>query len=98
MERERPRLALLDLVLPDTDGIDQMRAVLNVADAPVIFISAYGREETIARTARWEPWTTWSSPSPPRGSIYMASQRLYPVQGEEDMGWYWPGDRAYRAR
>ena len=49
MERERPRLALLDLVLPDTDGIDLMQAILNIADVPVIFISAYGREETIAR-------------------------------------------------
>ena len=49
MERERPQLALLDLVLPDTDGIDLMQAILKVADVPVIFISAYGREETIAR-------------------------------------------------
>ena len=49
MERERPRLALLDLVLPDTDGIDLMQAILKITDVPVIFISAYGREETIAR-------------------------------------------------
>ena len=49
MERERPRLALLDLVLPDTDGIDLMQDILKIADVPVIFISAYGREETIAR-------------------------------------------------
>ena len=49
MERERPRLALLDPVLPDTDGIDLMQAILRIADVPVIFLSAYGREETIAR-------------------------------------------------
>ena len=49
MERERPNLALLDLVLPDADGIDLMQAILKIADVPVIFISAYGREETIAR-------------------------------------------------
>ena len=49
MERERPRLALLDLVLPDADGIELMKAILRIADVPVIFISAYGREETIAR-------------------------------------------------
>ena len=49
MERERPGLALLDLVLPDTDGIDLMQAILRLADVPVIFFSAYGREETIAR-------------------------------------------------
>ncbi len=49
MERERPRLALLDLVLPDGDGIELMQAIQKIADVPVIFLSAYGRDETIAR-------------------------------------------------
>ena len=49
MERERPYLALLDLLLPDTDGIDLMQVILKIADVPVIFLSAYGREETTAR-------------------------------------------------
>ena len=48
-EEERPRLALLDLMLPEADGIDLMQAILGLADVPVIFISAYGREELIAR-------------------------------------------------
>ena len=46
---ERPRLVLLDLMLPGTDGIDLMEDVPELADLPVIFISAYGRDETIAR-------------------------------------------------
>ena len=49
MEAERPQLALLDLMLPDSDGIELMQAILGVADVPVIFLSAYGREEQIAR-------------------------------------------------
>ena len=49
MEAERPRLALLDLMLPDSDGIELMGAILGVADVPVIFLSAYGREEVVAR-------------------------------------------------
>ena len=49
MQEERPRLALLDLVLPDTDGIELMRALQRISDVPVIFISAYGRDDTIAR-------------------------------------------------
>ena len=49
MEAERPELALLDLMLPDSDGIELMGAILGVADVPVIFLSAYGREEQIAR-------------------------------------------------
>ncbi len=46
---ERPRLVLLDLMLPDTDGIELMRQVPELADLPVIFISAYRRDETVAK-------------------------------------------------
>ena len=46
---EQPRLVLLDLVLPGVDGIELMKQVPELADVPVIFISAYGRDETIAR-------------------------------------------------
>ena len=46
---ERPSLVLLDLLLPGTDGIELMRKVPGLGDIPVIFISAYGRDETIAR-------------------------------------------------
>ena len=49
MERERPQLVLLDLMLPDADGIELMQAILEIEDVPVIFISAYGREDLIAR-------------------------------------------------
>ena len=45
----RPRLVLLDLMLPGTDGIELIERVPEMADLPVIFISGYGRDETIAR-------------------------------------------------
>ena len=49
MEEERPQLALLDLMLPGADGVELMQAILKLADVPVIFISAYGREDLVAR-------------------------------------------------
>ena len=45
----RPHLVVLDLMLPDTDGIELLETVPELAELPVIFISAYGRDETIAR-------------------------------------------------
>ena len=45
----RPELVLLDLVLPDADGIELMETVPELSDLPVIFISAYGRDETVVR-------------------------------------------------
>ena len=49
IREENPHLVLLDLLLPGTDGIELMENVPGMADLPVIFISAYGRDETIAR-------------------------------------------------
>ena len=46
---EKPALVLLDLMLPGTDGVELMQTVPELADMPVIFISGYGRDETIAR-------------------------------------------------
>ncbi len=46
---EHPRLVLLDLLLPGTDGIKLMEQVPELADQPIIFISGYGRDETIAK-------------------------------------------------
>ena len=60
VEANDPHLVLLDLMLPGTDGIELMRGILDMADVPVIFLSAYGQEETIARAlprkAKAETW------------------------------------------
>ena len=49
VEEEKPDLVLLDLMLPGTDGIELMKDILTAGDVPVIFLSAYGRDELIAR-------------------------------------------------
>ncbi len=45
---EKPQMVLLDLMLPGADGIELMARVPELSDLPVIFISGYGRDETIA--------------------------------------------------
>ena len=49
VETERPNLVLMDLVLPGSDGIELMKSILSIAEVPVVFLSAYGRDEVIAR-------------------------------------------------
>ena len=49
IDEHDPHIVLLDLLLPEVDGIELMQKVPALADRPVIFLSAYGRDETIAR-------------------------------------------------
>ena len=46
---KKPRLVLLDPARAAADGIELMRRLRELADIPVIFISGYGRDETIAQ-------------------------------------------------
>ena len=46
---ERPDIVLLDLMLPGIDGIELMKDITNERDVPVIFVSAYGQDNLIAR-------------------------------------------------
>ena len=49
IQSSNPRLILLDLVLPGTDGIKLMEDILDVDKVPVILLSGYGRDEIVAR-------------------------------------------------
>ena len=49
MEQRRPDLVLLDLMLPDFDGIELMRDILAFAHVPVILLSANSRGQVMAR-------------------------------------------------
>ncbi len=45
----RPHLVLLDLMLPEIDGIELMELVPELQELPVIFLSAYGGDRRVAR-------------------------------------------------
>ena len=49
VEDQKPHLILLDLMLPGTDGIELMQEIRRTADVPVIFVSAYGQDQLVAR-------------------------------------------------
>ena len=44
-----PHVVLLDLMLPGADGIELMKDILAVRDTPVIFLSAYSRDDLVAQ-------------------------------------------------
>ena len=49
MEEVKPHLVLMDLMLPGTNGIELMQEILETADVPVIFLSAYGQDDIVAK-------------------------------------------------
>ena len=49
MTDRKPHVALLDLVLPGGDGIELMNEIRKTADVPIIFLSVYGHDDTVAR-------------------------------------------------
>ena len=49
IREEKPALVLLDLMFPGIDGIELMKEILEWDDLPVIFLSAYGQEDVVAR-------------------------------------------------
>ncbi|MDE0312083.1 MAG: response regulator [Caldilineaceae bacterium] len=49
IEEENPHLVLLDMMLPGFDGVELMTNILKEAELPVIFLSAYGQEDVIAK-------------------------------------------------
>ena len=49
LRAEKPALVLLDLALPGADGVELMTQIPELSDLPVIFISVYGRDDTVAR-------------------------------------------------
>ncbi len=49
VEENRPHLVLLDMILPGFDGIDLMRDIWDIAEVPVVFLSAFRGSDMIAR-------------------------------------------------
>ena len=49
VESEKPELVLLDLALPGVDGFQLMQDIIDIADLPVICLSAHGRDQDIER-------------------------------------------------
>ena len=86
LSEEKPHLVLLDLVLPGSDGIELMNDIRKTADVPVIFLSVYGQDETVARALDMgaadylvKPFSPTELPARIRAAL---RKRLDPFQGE----------------
>lgn len=44
-----PSLILLDLLLPETNGIELMESISTIGDVPIIFLSAYHQDEVVTK-------------------------------------------------
>jgi len=47
-----PDLAILDIKMPEMDGLEAARVLLERAQVPIIFLTAYGEQELVERAAR----------------------------------------------
>ena len=45
----RPDLAVLDVKMPNLDGIDAARAILDERPIPIVMLTAYGQDELVSR-------------------------------------------------
>ena len=95
LSEEKPHLVLLDLVLPGSDGIELMNDIRRTADVPVIFLSMYGQDETVARALDMgaadyvvKPFSPTELAARIRAAL---RKRLEPIQGEPS-GPYTAGD------
>ena len=51
-EGSAPDVAILDIKMPEMDGFETARALLDRAQMPIIFLTAYGEQELVERAAR----------------------------------------------
>lgn len=51
-ENFTPDLVILDIKMPEMDGLEAARALLDRTQAPIIFLTAYGEKELIERAVR----------------------------------------------
>ena len=49
LEASSPHLALMDMMLPEADGVELMRRVPGPAALPVIFLCGYGQDDLMSR-------------------------------------------------
>ena len=49
VEENNPHLIILDLMLPGIEGVELMQQIAAKRDLPVIFVSAYGQDQLVAR-------------------------------------------------
>ncbi len=47
-----PDLAVLDIKMPEMDGLEAARELLSRAQVPIIFLTAYGEQELVERAAQ----------------------------------------------
>ena len=89
VKEEKPDLVLVDLMQPGSGGIELINVVLALAQAPVIFLSAYGSEEASARALDLGAADYLVKPFSP---TELAARIKAALRGRAGLGWAAPSD------
>ena len=83
IRRARPRLVVLDLMLPGLDGMSVLRQLRQESDVPVLILSARGStsdrvfgitEGTITSASRFHPPSWWCASRPSCGGRHLTGE------------------------
>ena len=55
----RPDVVVMDIKMPDMDGIEAAKILTEERVAPVVLLSAYSQRELVERGARRASWPIW---------------------------------------
>ncbi len=91
-ESSQPDLILLDLMLPEIDGLEVCRRIRKVSDVPIIMVTAKGQEDDRVRGLRVGADDYVTKPFSPRELVARIEAVLRRTRHDDEETQLWAGD------